>query len=59
MDEQNCELINLPLYHLSDSEFNSLIGNWHNVFNSDVDLYNVIQNLDKFDERFRCFFKYS
>ena len=51
MDEQDCELVNLPFYYLSDTEFNTLIGNWHNVFNSNADLYNVIQNPDKFDER--------
>ena len=49
---KNCELlINLPFFHLPDSEFNALIGNWDYVFTSDLDIYNVIQNPDRFDER--------
>ena len=50
MEEQDCELSNLPFYYLSDTEFNALTGNWHVVFSSDSDIYNVLQNPDKFDE---------
>ena len=51
MKKQDCELVNLPFYNLSDIEFNALTGNWQYVFNSDVDIYDVLQNADKFDER--------
>jgi hypothetical protein len=52
ISNKNCELlINLPFFNLPDSELNALIGNWDYVFTSDLDIYNVIQNPDRFDER--------
>ena len=36
MEKQDCELVNLPFYNLSDIEFNVLTGNWQYVFSSDA-----------------------
>ena len=51
MEKQDCALVNLPFYNLSDIEFNALTGNWQYVFSSDADIYDVLHNPDKFDER--------
>ena len=41
----------LPFFNLSDAEFNAVIGNWRCDFNTDLDLFNILPNPDKFDDK--------
>ena len=41
----------LPFFNLLDAEFNAVIGNWHYDFDTDLDLFNILPNPDKFDDK--------
>ena len=50
---ENNLLMQLPFSNLTDSEFRAVTGSWHFGLNNltDIYLFNVIPNPDKFDER--------
>ena len=41
----------LPFFNLSDAEFNAVICNWSYDFGPDLDLFNILPNPDKFDDK--------
>ena len=50
---ENNLLMELPFSNLTDFEFRAVTGSWHFDLNNltDIDLFNVIPNPDKFDQR--------
>ena len=48
--ESNCYKY-LPFLNLADAEFNAVIGNWRWYFDTDLDLFNILPNPDKFDDK--------
>ena len=42
---------NLPFFSLSDAEFNAVICNWRYDFDTDLDLFNILPNPDKSDDK--------
>ena len=41
----------LPFFNIVDAEFNAVIGNWHYDFDTDLDIFNILPNPDKFDDK--------
>ena len=53
-DSRTCELNYfqwLPFANLYDIEFKAVTGTWYYDFKTDIDIFNVLPNTDKFDER--------
>ena len=48
--ESNCYKYQ-PFLNLADAEFNAVIGNWRCDFDTDLDLFNILPNPDKFDDK--------
>lgn len=41
----------IPFINLSDADFNAVIGNWRYDFDADLDLFNILPNPDKSDDK--------
>lgn len=46
-----CDIECLPFYNLTDNELRILNGIWTREIDFDTDLYHLMTNPDKFDER--------
>ena len=41
----------LPFFNLSDAEFNAVIGNWRYDFDTDLNLFSILPNPNKFSHK--------